>query len=157
MKFLNYLKEEITEAEIADFIKRWKSKFAKYGVTEFELSTHGFKRLNHKRNNPPIDISDLDYLFDAFLKKQRNQFKIDVEKIKNNTAKKRGKNKQDIPPNNLEFTVKSKSKKVNLVFVLKQDKKTKGTAIILPMTMMRKKTFHTTKGEEIIVESREIV
>lgn len=157
MKFFNYLTEEITEQEITDFIKRWKRTLAGFGVTELELSNHGFKRLNHKRNNPPIAIDDLDYLLSAFLKKMGSQFKTDVEKVKQNIAKKRGKNKQDIPSNNLEFTVKSKSRKVNLVFVLKQDRNTKGTAIILPMTMMRKKTFHTTKGEEIIVESREIV
>lgn len=154
MRFLNYLKEEITDSDITDFIKKWKSRLASFGITEFDISTHGFKRMNHKRNNPPISTEDLSFVLDGFLRKMGAQFKKDVENVKNNTAKKRGKNKQDIPPNNLEFTVKSASKKINLVFVLKQDFKKKGTAIILPMTMMRKKNFKTTKGEEVIVERR---
>jgi hypothetical protein len=158
MKFYNYINEKTTEgigdSEIRDFIKRWKMKLSRYGVTEFDLSIHGFKRLNHERNNPPILIDDLDFVLEAFLKKMGSQFKDDVQNVRNNTAKKRGLNKKQIPPNNLEFTVKSKSKKVNFVFVLKQDFNKKGTAIVLPMTMMRKKSFKVIKGEEVIVERR---
>jgi hypothetical protein len=154
MRFKQYLTEEITDAEIRDFIKRWKMKLSTYGVTEFDLSIHGFKRLNHERNKPPISVDDLDFVLEGFLKKVGNQFREDVVNVKNNTAKKRGFNKKQIPPNNLEFTVKSKSTKVNFVFVLKQDRHTKNTAIVLPMTIMRKKVFKTTKGEEVIVERR---
>lgn len=148
------LQEEISNEEMKDFIKRWKNKLKSYGVTEFDLSIHSFIRLNHKRNDPPISIEDLDFVLNGFLKKMGTQFKKDVENVKKNIAKKRGLRKQDIPHNNLEFTVKSASKKVNFVFVLKQDRKTKGTAIVLPITMMRKKTFKVNKGEEVIVERR---
>lgn len=159
MRLYKYLNEredlkKISDQEIQDFIKRWKSKLKSYGVTEFDLSTHGFKRMNHERNSPPISVDDLDFVLEGFLRKMGSQFKKDVENVKKNIAKKRGINKQDIPPNNLEFTVKSASKKVNLAFVLKQDRNQKGTAIVLPITMMRKKAFKTIKGEEIIVERR---
>ena len=163
MNFYNYIKEEnnilselLSSNDISVFIKKWKNKLTSYGVTEFDLSVHGFERLNHKRNNPPISIEDLDFVLNGFLRKMGSQFKKDVENVKNNTAKKRGFNKKEIPPNNLEFTIKSASKKINFVFVLKQDFKKKGTAIVLPITMLRKKKFKTTKGEEIIVEKKSI-
>lgn len=154
MRFKSYLNERVENSEVASFIRKWKGKLKSYGVTEFDLSVHSFERLNHKRNNPPISVDDLSFVLDGFLRKMGPQFKKDVENVKNNTAKKRGLNKKDIPPNNLEFTVKSNSKKVNFVFVLKQDFKQKGTAIVLPVTMLRKKGFKTTKGEEVIVERR---
>lgn len=154
MRFKKYLTEEISDSEIRNFISRWKFKLKSYGVTEFDLSIHSFKRLNHERNNPPISIDDLDFVLENFLKKIGNQFRNDVNDVRNNTAKRRGINKKQIPPNNIEYTVKSNSKKINLAFVLKQDRNTKNTAIVLPITMIRKNGFKTIKGEEVIVERK---
>ncbi len=157
MRFQNYLNEEITNPDIKDFESRWKAKLAPFGITNFEFSKHSGKlKLNHDRNKPLVDIEELDYVMNGFIRKMGSQLKKDVVNVKNNTAKKRGIKKQEIPPNNLEFTVKSASNKVNFVFVLKQDRKTKGTAMILPITMMRKKNFKIKKGEEVMVERREI-
>ncbi|MFW9969929.1 MAG: hypothetical protein ACFFDF_06985, partial [Candidatus Odinarchaeota archaeon] len=143
--------------EIKSFEARWLNKLKSYGLTHFEFSRHVDKlRLNDPRNTPPIEIEELDFVLDGFLKKMGSQLKTDIEKVKNNVAKRRGKNKNDIPPNNLEFTVKSNSKKINFTFALKQNFKTKGTAVIVPITIMRKKGWKTIKGEEIIVERREI-
>jgi len=157
MRFCKYLTEEITNSDIKEFENRWKAKLKPFGLTNFEFSKHSGKlKLNHDRNKPLVDIEELDFVLDGFIKKMGSQLRKDIENVKNNTAKKRGFKKQDIPPNNLEFTVRSASSKVNFVFVLKQDRKTKGTAMILPMTMMRKKNFKLKKGEEVMVERREI-
>jgi len=157
MRFQKYLTEEITNSDIKDFENRWKAKLKPFGITNFEFSTHSGKlKLNHPRNKPLVDIEELDFVLDGFIRKMGSQFRKDIENVKNNTAKKRGIKKQNIPPNNLEFTIKSASNKVNFVIVLKQDRKTKGTAMILPITMQRKKNFKLLKGEEIIVERREI-
>jgi hypothetical protein len=143
----------ITQAEVADFNNRWKSKLKAYGVTEFALSTHfNANRLNHKRNVPPLTIKELDFVLEGFLNKVGIQFKKDVENVKNHTAKRRGVNKNQIPENELEFAITSNSTHVKFVFVLKQDWHKKGTAIVLPMTIIRKKKFRVIKGEQVIVE-----
>lgn len=145
----------LTNQSVADFINRWKGRFRAYGVTEFDLSDHFLlERLRDKRNNPPISIEEMDFVLEGFLRKMGSQFKRDVENVKNHTAKRRGKNKKELKENELEFTVSSRSTKINFVFVLKQDFHQKGTAIILPITIMRKKNFRVTKGEEVIVERR---
>lgn len=156
MRFKEYLTEmpmPITRKEVTDFNNRWKSKLKAYGVTEFGLSTHfDAGRLNHKRNNPPLTIKDLDFVLEGFLKKVGGQFKKDVDNVKNHTAKRRGVNKDQIPENELEFAITSNSTHVKFVFVLKQDYHKKGTAIVLPMTIIRKKKFRVIKGEQVIVE-----
>jgi len=81
-----------------------------------------------------------------------NQFKDDVSNVKNHTAKRRGINKKQIPENEFEYAVSSNSTQVNFVFVLKQDYHKKGTAIVLPMTIIRKKGFKITKGIHVMVE-----
>lgn len=167
MRFKNYLNENghngdipnghITNQEARDFEKRWANKLKPYGVTAFELSTHfGVDRLNHKRNKPPLKIKELDFVLEMFLKKMGNSFKKDVEAVKNHTAKPRGMAKKEIPYNNLEFGVISKSTNIRFIFVLKQDRKQKGTAIVLPITIKRDKKFKINKGEEVIVERREL-
>ena len=93
----------------------------------------------------------------GFIRKMGSQFKKDIDNVKNNISKKRGKRKEAIPHNNLEFVVKSKKTGINFVFVLKQDRNTKGTAMILPMTVIRKKGFVTNQGEEVVVERKEIM
>ena len=156
-KFKQYLNinEEVTPQELTDIVNRWKNQLKSYGVTWVEPSIH-FKaeRINDKRNVPPLKVEELDFVMDGFLRKVGSQFKKDVENVKNHTARRRGKNKNKIPENEFEFTVKSVSTKVNLVFVLKQDRNEKGTAVIVPMTVMRKKNFGTLKGDEVIVERR---
>ena len=152
---LSEMETVVTNQDVAKFISKWKGRFKGYGVTEFDLSDHFLlDRLRDKRNNPPISTDELDFVLSGFLRKMGTQFKKDVENVKNHTAKRRGFNKKAIPENELEFTVSSKSTKVNFVFVLKQDFHQKGTAIVLPMTVMRKKKFKVTKGEEVIVERR---
>ena len=158
MRLKQYLNEKnettaITRAEVTDFNNRWKSKLKAYGVTEFALSTHfNADRLNHKRNVPPLTIKELDFVLEKFLQKVGPQFKKDVENVKNHTVKRRGVNKDQIPENELEFAITSNSTHVKFVFVLKQDWHKKGTAIVLPMTIIRKKNFKVIKGERVIVE-----
>jgi len=156
MRLYKYLNEEVTKDEMQEFISRWKTKFKSYGVTEFDFSIHKKDRINHKRNKPPIRIEELDFILNAFLKKEGSQFKKDVENVKNHTAKKRGLNKKEIPDNELEFAITSNSSKIKFVFVLKQDRHTKGTAIVLPMTIIRNKNFKITKGIHVMVERRNI-
>ncbi len=156
--YLDSINEQVTDQEANDFVKRWKSKLKSYGLTHIEFSTHFIRdRLNDKRNSPPIKVEELDHVMQGFLNKFGDQFKKDVANVANHTAKKRGFNKKAIPDNEYEFTVSSNKSKVNLVFVLKQDRHTKGTAMILPMTIQRKKNWKVTKGDHIIVERREIM
>lgn len=161
MRFIKYLNEEeekyITPKEVKDFENRWKNKLKSYGVTEFKLSTHfDADRLNHKRNVPPLKIEELDFVLNGFLRKVGSQFKKDVENVRNHTAKRRGLNKKQIPENELEFAITSNSTNIKFVFVLKQDYHKKGTAIVLPMTIIRKKNFKVTKGEQVVVERRQL-
>ena len=154
MRLQQYLKEFekrfITREEAHDFISKWKNKLKNFGVTEFEFSKHfGVDRLNHPRNNPPLAIEELDFMLSGFLQKVGTQFKKDVENVRNHTARRRGLNKKNIPENELEFAIWSKSHKIKFAFVLKQDRHQKGTAIILPLTIIRHKTFKHTQGEAV--------
>ena len=147
--------EQVTKPEVDEFIFKWKQRFGQYGVTEFELSNHFLlDRLNHPRNNPPISIEEMDFVLEGFLRKVGQQFRKDVENVKNHTAKRRGINKKQIPENELEFAVTSTSTHIKFVFVLKQDFHKKGTAVVLPMTIIRKKKFKVIKGEQVVVERR---
>lgn len=139
------------------FEKRWLAKLTPFGLTHFEFSKHMNKlRINDKRNNPPITSEDLDFVLDGFVRKMGTQLRKDIDDVKKHIAKKRGKNKQDIPDNNIEYTIKSNSTKVNMAIALKQNFQTKGTAVIVPITIQRKKGFITKKGVEVIVERREL-
>jgi hypothetical protein len=157
MRLYRYLieKEDISSQEISTFVNKWKTNLeSKFGVT-FDLSYHFVKdRLNDKRNIKPINIEELDFVLNGFIKKFGSQLKKDVENVKKHIAKPRGKNKKELNQNELEFVVSSRSTNINFVFVLKQNFRQKGTAVILPVTIMRKKNFAITKGEEIIVERR---
>jgi len=157
MKFKKYIQEEITSQEAQDFIDRWKVKLKIFGVTEFSLSKHFLvDRLNHPRNKPPISVDELDSILESFLKKMGSQFKKDVENVRNHTTKRRGINKKQIPENELEFAITSSSTKIKFVFVLKQDFHKKGTAVVLPTTIIRHPQFKITKGEQVMVERNEI-
>lgn len=148
----------ITRQEQKEFEQRAKSKLKGYGITAFEFSKHvGLDRLHHKRNNPPLEIKELDFVLDGFLRKMGSQFKQDVQKVKDHTLKPRGLKKKELNFNELEFSVTSSSSNVNFTFVLKQDRKKKGTAILLPITVIRKKGFVNNKGEHYIVERRIIM
>jgi hypothetical protein len=171
MRFENYLKEEVTMGEVKAFEKKWLSKLRPMGLTAFEFSKHmGSRdfRINRKENIPPITADELDFVMNAFVSKMGSQLKKDIQDVANNTAKKTHpmgvKNKNDIPPNNIEYMIKSASTKINLAIALHQDKKQggemgsvsnkglKGTAVIVPMTILRKKGFKTNRGVEVIVE-----
>ena len=155
MRFKNYLKEEVTLQDVNAFEKRWASKLKMFGLTHFEFSKHvKLDRLNHPRNASPISVEDLDFILDGFIRKMGGQFKKDIENVKNHTAKKRGKNKQNIPDNNIEYTIKSVSTNIALSIALKQNWKTKGTAVIVPITIKRQKGWKTKQGLEVIVERR---
>lgn len=151
------LLEYVDKQGAKDFINRWKNKLKSYGLTEAEFSDHFIiDRLNHKRNNPPITTDELDFLMNGFIKKMGSQFKKDIENVKNHTAKKRGFNKKELNDNEIEYTVSSNSNNINFAFVLKQNFKKKGTAVIVPITILRKKKFRLLKGEQVIVERREL-
>ena len=154
MRFLRYLKEEVSLQDVKEFERRWASKLKAFGLTHFEFSKHvKLDRLNHPRNASPISVEDLDFVMDGFIRKMGSQLRKDIEDIKNFTAKKRGLNKQNIPTNNLEFTIKSVSTNIALSIALKQNFKTKGTAVIVPITIKRQKGWRTKQGVEVIVES----
>lgn len=174
MRFLNYLKEDVTMGEIQAFERKWLAKLKPMGLTAFEFSSHMGKRdfrINRPENIPPITIEELDFVFNAFVSKIGSQLKKDIQAVASNTAKKTHplgvKNKNDVPPNNIEYVIKSKSTNINLAIALHQDKKQggdmgsvsnrgmKGTAVIVPMTILRKKGFKTNRGVEVIVERRE--
>lgn len=158
MQFLNYLKEDISIPEIKAFESRWLSKLKPMGLTNFEFSNHMGKkdfRVNDTRNNPPITADELDFVMNAFVSKVGSQLKKDIQDVANHTAKKKGINKQNIPDNNIEYTIISKSTKINLAIALKQDFKQKGTAVIVPITIQRKKGWKTKQGVEVIVERKE--
>lgn len=160
MRFLQYLKEDISPKEITEFENKWLGRLRTFGLTHFEFSNHMGKkdfRVNDKRNNPPITAKELDFVMDGFVRKMGAQLKKDIEDVKNHTAKKRGKNKQDIPDNNIEYTIISRSTKINLAIALKQNFQTKGTAVIVPITIMRKKGFKTKQGVEVIVERKVLI
>lgn len=172
MRFKQYLNEDVSMSEIKEFEKKWLSKLKPMGLTAFEFSSHMGKRdfrINRKENIPPITADELDFVMNAFVSKIGSQLKKDIQAVANNTAKKTHplgmKNKNDIPFNNIEYVIKSKSTKINLAIALHQDKKQdgemtdrgkKGTAVIVPMTIMRKKGFKTNRGVEVIVERRVI-
>jgi hypothetical protein len=155
MRFLNYINEQISTQELKEFENKWLAKLKPYGLTNFEFSNHvGKLRLNDDRNKPELDIKELDFVMEGFLKKFGPQLKKDIEDVKNHTARRRGKNKNDIPENNLEYVIKSKKTGIALILVLKQDFGKKGTAVILPATVIRKRAFVGNKGEEIMVERK---
>ena len=173
MRFKNYLQEDVSMADVKEFEKKWLSKLKPMGLTAFEFSTHvGKLRLNRKENIPPITPEELDFVMNAFVNKIGSQLKKDIQAVANNTAKKSHPlgviNKNDVPPNNIEYTIKSNSTKINMAMALHQDKKAggsmdnttakqmKGTAVLVPITILRKKGFKTNRGVEVIVERRVI-
>jgi putative transposon-encoded protein len=173
MRFKQYLSEEVNMGEVKAFEKKWLAKLKPMGLTAFEFSSHMGKRdfrINRPENIPPITADELDFVMDAFVRKIGSQLKKDIQAVATNTAKKTHplgmKNKNDVPPNNIEYVIKSKSTKINLAIALHQDKKQggemgsvsnrglKGTAVIVPMTILRKKGFVTNRGVEVLVERR---
>ena len=109
----------ITRQEQLEFEKRALNKLKVYGITAFEFSKHvGLDRLHHKRNQPPLEIQELDGIIDGFLSKMGSQFKQDIEKVKAHILKPRGVNKKELNFNELEFSVTSTKTKVNFTFVL---------------------------------------
>lgn len=133
----------ITEHERIDFLNKWKRVLGDYGITHIEESIHfGLERLNHSRNKPCIKIDELDYMLTEFINNILT-LKDDIESIKNHTCKPRGLHKKELNYNELEFTLWYKTNMIKFVFVLKQDRKQKGTAMLLPMTVIRdKKLIH---------------
>jgi hypothetical protein len=171
MRFKQYLKEEVTKTEIQQFENKWLNKLRPMGLTAFEFSSHMGKRdfrINRPENQPPITADELDFVMTAFVSKMGSTLKKDIQAVANNTAKKKGIDKQKIPHNNIEYTIISKSTKINLAIALHQDykqggtmgsvsnKNLKGTAVIVPITILRKKGFKTKRGVEVIVERKVI-
>jgi hypothetical protein len=148
----------ISKSEADKFVKTWNSTLKSVFGADFRLSTHFVvDRLNDRRNKPQISICELTFVLNKFFKKFASQFKQDVEDVKNNIAKGRGKNKDKLMRNEFEYVISSRSTGINFVFALKQDRNTKGTALMLPITVMRKKGFGVNKGEQIVVEDLDTV
>lgn len=147
MRLNKYLKE-MGGDDSSKFISKWKSELKGYGLTHVEFSTHFIKdRLNHPRNKPPITLEEMDFMVKGFLKKVGTQFRKDIEDVKNHRAKPRGKNRKKLNYNEIEFAIWNPKSTIKFVMVLKQDRKEKGTAMILPMTIIRDKTLKHTQGE----------
>lgn len=147
MRLKQYLQEDISKKEADDFITKWKAKLKSYGITHIEMSTHFLiDRMNHSRNKPPITIEEMDFMLNGFLK-QVSSFREDIENVKNHKAKPRGKDKKKLNFNELEFAIWNKASGIKFVMVLKQDRKKKGTAMVLPMTIIRDKKLKHTQGE----------
>lgn len=145
--------EPVSDAEARKFVATWSSTLRKVFGVDFEFSTHFLKdRLNDKRNKSQISTCELTFVLNKFFKKFASQFKQDVDDVMNNRAKGRGKNRDRLRPNEFEYVVTSRSTDINIVFALKQNRGRKGTAIMLPVTIMRKRGFGVNKGEQIIVE-----
>ncbi len=143
----------VTNAEANKFLSTWRSTIKNLFGADFSFSNHFIMdRLNSKRNDPQISVCELTFVLNEFFKKFGKQFKEDVENVKNNIAKGRGKNKNQLNRNEFEYVISSRSTGVNFIFALKQNSNQKGTAVMLPMTIMRKKRFAITKGEQVVVE-----
>lgn len=144
----------ISPKEADNFRKRWREFFSTALGAEFNLSNHWSDRLIHDRNGKPITVPELDQLFKSFLSNPQyvSRLKADIKDVKNGVARPRGKAVDKIPSNNIEMVIQSKSSNIAFPFVIKQDFNKKGTAIIVPMTIMRKAGFVVNKGERVVVE-----
>ena len=100
-----------------------------------------------------IDDKEAQVFIEKFLKKEGTQFKKDIEDVKNHTVKRRGLNKKDIPEGSFEYAITSRSTEIKFVFALKQDYERKGTAVLLPVTIIRDPKFRITRGIHIMIES----
>ena len=147
------LTEFVTKPDADQFVSKWKMRLKTYGITHIEFSTHFFvDRMNHSRNKPPVSIEEMDSMLESFFNKVGSQFKKDVEAVKSHSLKPRGKNKGALNYNELEIAMYNKKSGIKFVIVLKQDRKQKGTAMVLPVTIVRDKNklIHT-QGELIEV------
>jgi hypothetical protein len=156
MRFKKYLSESnelISDSELKNFENIWKGKLKQFGLTNFKNSDHFDERIRHTRNVPPISLDELNLAMNAFIRQKGSQLKQDIEQVKKHALKPRGKDKKKLNFNELEFTISSVSTGVNLTLTLKQDRKTKGTAMLLPVTVIRKKKGYFVKqGEQYVVE-----
>jgi len=164
MRFGEYLNEEVSREESDRFKAKWRDEVGKYGAT-IKGSEHFDKdRLNDPRNKPPITTEELDWLLSAWFDKHKNQFKKDVEAVKENIARPRGINKKRIPHNNLEWTISGSVKdrnKIHIVLALRQlkdqqGKGTKGTAILVIQSVIRTPNKKITMGEYFDVGTYEM-
>lgn len=150
ISFRGYIQKDISKSEINKFVSDMNSKVKRYGA-KFELTNHFVnERLNDTRNVPPLTLREIEWVMRQWFKENETLFKRDVENIKNNIAKPRGINNKQIPYNNLEWTASGKIKDrnfVHVVFALRQDGGQKGTALLLPQTIIRTKNKKVTKGE----------
>jgi|GEM_PF-1958094 hypothetical protein len=119
--FTDYLKEEITKADLVDVEKFADKIFSKVGI-DVEFTRHFLERANDKRNGKSINVAELTRLF-----KQ--------------TYKKYGKKIPKLGPD-AEAVLNDTQTDLNLPFVLKYDSKTQEFDLI-SKTIMRKKDFKT--------------
>jgi hypothetical protein len=148
--------EDVTTQEASTFVNTYRTAMRKLFGVEFEFSNHFVRdRLNDPRNKPLISICEVQFVLNGFLKKYQGQLKTDIEAVKNGTVKPRGKNKERLKPGELEFVISSRSTFINIAFVLKQDHGRRGTAVILPITLIRKPAFQNNKGVQVFIEGKE--
>ena len=120
LRFKGYIEEEVTQKQIKDlevFADRLLNKFD----IDVEFTKHFADRMNDKRNDPEIKISELQQLF---------------KKI----AKQKGKNlKQNA---DTEVVLRDIQKDLNLPVVIRYDRKSDEFEVV-NKTIMRKKNFAT--------------
>jgi nicotinic acid mononucleotide adenylyltransferase len=119
--FTDYLKEEITRADLVDVEKFADKIFSKVGI-DVEFTRHFLERANDKRNGKSITVAELTRLF-----KQ--------------TYKKYGKKIPKLGPD-AQAVLNDTQTDLNLPFVLKWDEKSQEFDLI-SKTIMRKKDFKT--------------
>lgn len=146
----------ISHEDAQNFTTAWRNVVTKvFGATDFRMTVHFLQdRMNSDRNVEPISTCELSMMLNQFFAKNRDQFKKDVKAVKDGTAIARGKNTHKIPKGEMEFVITSKSRRVNLVLALRPERgrNRKGTAVLLPVTVQRKKPWNVTKGEQFFVE-----
>lgn len=145
----------ITSDEAMDIIKNMKRIFKVIGV-DFNMSHHALvDRLTHVRNKPPISACEFEFVMKKFISKMSKQLLDDAWDVKNKKVKSRGKKADEIPPQNYEYGITSKSTNVAIILAIQPDYKKPGGVRVNVVTTMRKRGFMVNKGEHIMVEGWE--
>lgn len=142
-----------SKTQIRGFIDAWKTACRKFFDSAFDLSNHFlYDRLTHERNYKDISTCELTFVFNKFFKANVSMVKQDAQAVKDGTAVPRGRRREEMKDNELEYVVSSRSTDIHVVLVLKRDRGKAGTSVLLPVTIMRQRRFRASKGQHFIVE-----
>ena len=143
----------ITDSEARDLVSKFKRVFDVIGV-DFAFSSHaGLKdRLTHARNKPPISSCEFDHVMSMFIKKMGKQLYNDSADIQSRKVQARGKNADNIRPNNFEYGIVSRSTGIAIILAVQPNPRGKNAARINIVTVMRKRGFKVNQGETVMVE-----